>query len=391
MFTGINESSPYARELRKRFPFLKFSREIEKEFIASYRRLVTPRFRIAVITGFILIVTFDVMDRIILPGDMVRWTSIVRFGVIFPVLALAGISTYIKKLRDRIMPFIISAALVAGFGTVSIFLINYHNAFLVRYESLILTTAIVYFVAGLLFRVTIICCGATMAAYVIGSAATGVEPSLIVSSGIFLFLMNIIGAGGCYIIERAIRANYLQRKILQDMAERDGLTGIFNRHTFDVNYPRLWRQAARDGKTVAIMMVDVDHFKRYNDTYGHLEGDACLKRIADVLAGFVRRPLDMAARYGGEEFIVLWYDAEAGRARELSEQCRAGVESLSIRHAASGVSDFVTVSAGTAIAVPRREDDPEGLVRAADTALYAAKGQGRNRVVIADGGRESES
>ncbi|MBN2159605.1 MAG: diguanylate cyclase [Spirochaetes bacterium] len=383
MFTGINESSPFARELRGRFPFLKFSPEIEREFIASYRRLILPRVRIALVTAFILIITFDVMDRLLHPLHMVSLTSLVRFGIIFPVLLLGGLVSFIKALRAYIMPAIVVSVLVAGLGTIYIFLINYHFAFHVRYESLILTTAVVYFLTGLLFKTTIICCGTVMAAYLAGCVVTGVDSPLIISSGIFLFLMNIVGAGGCYLIERATRANYLQRRILQDLAERDGLTGIFNRHTFDVSYPRLWRQAARDGKIVAVMMVDVDHFKPFNDTYGHLEGDVCLKRIAEVLAGFVRRPLDMVARYGGEEFIAVWYDTDADRARELSEQCRAGVESLGISHATSGVSEFVTVSAGTAIAVPRRQDRPEDLLRAADTALYEAKGRGRNRAVIA--------
>jgi diguanylate cyclase (GGDEF)-like protein len=371
-----------ARQLIRQFPFMKFSRGLEREFRKSYSKLIIPRFRIAVVSGFILILTFEAVDRLSGTHAIVTAASVIRLGIILPGLAIAGAATYIKKLREHIMPFILMAVLLAGLGIVGVFLVNYHGSGRVRYESLMLITAIVYFVTGLLIRMTVVCSLSVMFAYVIGCVVTGVNAELTLYSSVYLTLMNIIGAGGCYIIELTIRSNYLQRKNLRYLAEHDGLTGIYNRHTFNETYIRLWRQAARDGKAIAVMMVDVDFFKLYNDTYGHLEGDRCLQKIAAVLAQYVRRPLDIVSRYGGEEFVVVWYDAVERRAHEMSEEFRAGIEALGIRHRTSKACESVTVSVGCAMETPFPGGEPEELINRADTALYRAKRKGRNRVVF---------
>ncbi len=383
---GKNLSTlPYNRELRKGFPLLLFSRKIEEEFRKSYCRLIRPQFIISILAGFILITAFELMDRVFIPHDRQVWTTIIRFGILLPVMILGGITAFIRRFQSAILPFVFLASLVAGLGIVAIFHINYHYASYVRYESLILTTAIVYFVTGLLFRMTIACAGTVLIAYLAVSIMTGVDTMIIVSSGFFLVLMNMIGIGGCYIVERAIRSNYLQRKILKDMAEHDGLTGIYNRHTFNESYGRLWRQAARDRKLMAVIMLDVDYFKLYNDTYGHLEGDRCLIEIAGTLPRHERRPLDLVARFGGEEFVLVLYDTDERHVREASEQIRTGIAGLRIEHRNSTVQPYVTVSVGSAIMVPDQTMEPHELIRQADNALYRAKGQGRNRVVIADG------
>ncbi len=377
-------TSPYAAELRKGFPFLLFSGRIESEFRKSYCKLIRPQFIIALIAAFILIVAFEIMDHVFIPSGRVIWTTIVRFGVILPVVVASGLASMVKRFQSAIFPLIFVSSLVAGLGIVAIFHINYHNAGYIRYESLILTTAIVYFLSGLLFRMSLACCGLVMAAYFTTAILTGVSGSVIASSGLFLVLMNVIGTGGCYIIERAIRSNYLHRKILKEMAEHDGLTGIYNRHTFNENYGRLWRQAARDRKAVAVIMIDVDHFKPYNDNRGHLAGDRCLIQIAGALARYERRPLDIVARFGGEEFIVVLYDTDTDHVRDASEQIRAGIAGLRIEHGSSDAGPFVTVSVGSAIMVPGPATEPQELIRLADEALYRAKGLGRNRVVMSD-------
>jgi diguanylate cyclase (GGDEF)-like protein len=377
-----NLSSPYDRELQKGFPFLVFSREIEKEFRESYCVLIKPRFRIALMAGFILIITFELMDHVFIPHDWVIWTTMVRFGIILPVLVLSGIATYMNRFQSAILPFVFASAFVAGMGIIAIFLINYHHSAYIRYESLILTTAIAYFVSGLLFRMNIACAASVMITYFAVSLITGVDIPLIVSSGLFLLLMNMIGVGGNYIIERAIRSNYLHRKILKNMAEHDGLTGIYNRHTFNESYGRLWRQAIRDRKAVAVIMIDVDHFKLFNDTHGHLAGDRCLILIAGALSRHERRPLDIVARYGGEEFVTVLYDTDEDHVRKTSDRIRASIEGLRIEHGSSDAGEHVTVSVGSAIIVPGTTIEPQELIRMADEALYRAKSLGRNRVVI---------
>lgn len=375
-------SSPYARQLKTGFPFLRFSRELEREFRESYGSLVIPRIRIALIIAILIIIFYEIIDRAFLPPERLYWTSLIRFGILFPVMAVSWALTLVKSFHRRIVNFILAPALIAGLGIMVILVINYGHGYDARYHSLMLATTIVYFLSGLLFRTSLVFLFAVMVFYVTGAVIAGADMSILVARSVFLFWMNLIGASGCYLIERATRVNFLQRKILQEISERDGLTGIYNRLAFDTTLARLWGQAVRDRKCMALMMADVDHFKLYNDAHGHIEGDECLKRIARTMEGYARRPFDSASRYGGEEFVLLWYDAEESFVREMADRFREEVESLGIPHETSPVSGVVTVSAGCALVMPGADEGPEKLIRVADEALYRAKEEGRNRVVF---------
>ncbi|MBD5803540.1 Phytochrome-like protein cph2 [Azoarcus sp. Aa7] len=161
----------------------------------------------------------------------------------------------------------------------------------------------------------------------------------------------------------------------------DGLTGIANRRTFDATLSREWRRSARSGAPIALMVVDVDCFKQFNDAYGHQVGDECLKAVARALAGNTRRPVDLVARYGGEEFAVVLPDTDAQGAAIVAESMRRAVEALAITHRHSTAARVVTVSVGIAVTSPERSDDGgfATLVARADEALYRAKRDGRNR------------
>src|SRR5690348_1278459 len=132
------------------------------------------------------------------------------------------------------------------------------------------------------------------------------------------------------------------------------------------------QQALRDRRSLAVLLIDVDHFKAYNDRYGHQAGDQALRRVAQVVKGFARRPLDIAARYGGEEFVVALFDFSTGGVRELADQLRKAIHALSITHEESLTASFVTASIGVAIVCPRLGRSPEGAVQIADEALYSA-------------------
>ncbi|MDI3305968.1 MAG: diguanylate cyclase [Acetobacteraceae bacterium] len=163
------------------------------------------------------------------------------------------------------------------------------------------------------------------------------------------------------------------------MAATDSLTGLANRRQFDLNLDREWRQAARDGTPLALLLLDADGFKSFNDCYGHQEGDQVLRSISACIRDTVRRPADAGARYGGEEFAVLLPDTDAARALAVAEHLRVAVQALGIPHAGSP-NGQVTVSIGVATAWPHAEERPAVLVREADAALYEAKQGGRNRV-----------
>ena len=166
---------------------------------------------------------------------------------------------------------------------------------------------------------------------------------------------------------------------LQRLSASDALTGIANRRYFDEHIPREWRRARRNASSVALMMCDVDHFKLFNDTYGHQAGDECLRRVAGAIATSLDRGSDLAARYGGEEFVVVLCETTIGGALIVAEKIRHAVHALNIPHAASSLGR-VTLSIGLAAAVPELDDPSDNLIAIADKALYDAKHGGRDRV-----------
>ena len=174
-----------------------------------------------------------------------------------------------------------------------------------------------------------------------------------------------------------------QSDILRAMAYVDGLTGLPNRRYFDEEFRNEWRRGQRSGLPLAVMIFDVDFFKRYNDHYGHQEGDLCLKKVAKFLCAFPGRGHDRVARYGGEEFTCLLPECDQDGGRSKAEVIRSGIEALKIPHIDSSVSDYVTVSIGLAAMIPHPNRSPEALLAQADVALYQAKRAGRNRVMVA--------
>ncbi len=173
---------------------------------------------------------------------------------------------------------------------------------------------------------------------------------------------------------------------LQELATSDGLTGLANRRKFDEALVQTWHQCLRDQKPISIIIIDVDHFKIYNDIYGHQAGDDCLKRLSDILRNghFTRRPGDLIARYGGEEFVVILYGTPEKYAVRISESICHIIKDMKIPHKGTKVfgSNVVTVSLGVATEIPAMGTTPQGLFEKADKALYMAKNSGRNKVEI---------
>lgn len=198
------------------------------------------------------------------------------------------------------------------------------------------------------------------------------------------------------VIERQERIGFLQGLLLEHesserqrlnlqlerLAQQDGLTHIANRRHFDDSLAREWDRARRDGSMLALLFIDVDYFKPYNDTYGHAAGDECLVALGQVLADAARRPGDVAARYGGEEFVVILPGTDLVGAREVAERIQAEMTALALPHAGSQVAHYVTVSIGVAAAVPGPGEPAQVLLDAADKAVYLAKRGGRNRIVV---------
>ncbi|WP_123039549.1 diguanylate cyclase domain-containing protein [Cohnella candidum] len=172
-------------------------------------------------------------------------------------------------------------------------------------------------------------------------------------------------------------------EILHELSFMDGLTGISNRRHFDEVLSKEWGRAQRGScdSPLSLLLLDIDYFKKYNDTYGHQMGDECLRKVASLLQAVVGRSTDLVARYGGEEFALILPDTDSAGAQKVGEKLRAAMEREAIPHAGSKVSGVVTLSIGAATFLPNAEDTPEQLIARADGALYEAKTTGRNRVL----------
>lgn len=173
------------------------------------------------------------------------------------------------------------------------------------------------------------------------------------------------------------RANVL----LERLSNSDGLTGIPNRRYFDYMFKKLLASGTRLSIPISLLLMDIDNFKLYNDTYGHLAGDDCLKLISGAIHDTIKRESDFIARYGGEEFVIVLFGVEPKTAAELAENIREHIFGLKIPHSASPVSDWVTVSIGVVSCVPEPSVSPEIMIDRADKALYTAKSHGKNQVV----------
>jgi len=234
---------------------------------------------------------------------------------------------------------------------------------------------------GLLFRMALATCVAMLIGFGVG-AALWLPADAALKYVITMSIATLIGAVAFRDAEIMARTQFLEGKLLDELLERDPLTGLKNRRSFDEHLQRVWMQALRDDRMVAVLMIDADDFKRFNDTYGHQAGDEALRRIGGVLREFGRRPLDLAARYGGEEFALIMNHVSVEHANKVAEQLRAAVAGLGIVHSAARAAAIVTLSVGVAVCKPALGRTPHGLVGLADEALYAAKAAGRNRVVV---------
>lgn len=167
---------------------------------------------------------------------------------------------------------------------------------------------------------------------------------------------------------------------LQELSHHDGLTGVPNRRWLDATLEKEWKRALREEKPLSIMITDIDFFKNYNDSLGHLQGDSCLKGVAECIRRSIRRPADFMARYGGEEFMVVLPDTTSKGAQSVAVLIQYNLERSDIAHPASTISDRITVSTGIATATPSADSNPQDLVALADKMLYQAKNKGRNRI-----------
>ena len=375
---------------------LRFTPSLERQFRAFLHDQTVRQARIALVVSVGVFFLFGGVDHVLFPdlaGEMWRLRYLV-LGPVFMVLAGVSFTGWGQKyLLELILVILWSAtAGIVGFMAIT----SAHDPQL-YYGGLLLTVVVCYIFFGLRLPEAALIGWGIVALYVAGERLLiGSDRVHLLNNTLGLAATNLLGMVGAYIMERQHRKVFLQSLMierekqqlekanarLKELSYEDGLTGIANRRHFDERLQEEWVRALRHAYPLTVLMLDVDHFKAYNDSEGHQAGDECLRRIGGLLSHFAQRPGDLAARYGGEEFVLVLSGTTGGDAWEVAQRVRHEVMELRIPHPASSAAGVITVSVGVASTVPSPGESPGALVAAADRALYAAKASGRNCVFM---------
>lgn len=378
-----NYGSPYGEQLKRGFRGLRFDGLLEKDFRDFYTGQNLPRARLSGLIGLTLVLAVTCID-LLLSASAGGTLNTLRLGILCPLLVILGVAISLPGAQRYYTEVVAVGVTLIGFVVTYIAHLGALAGSSYVLAGLVLVVLYGCLFLGLLFNVAVTIAGVLIAAHFVTGIVVGLPFDVLYYSTAILGGAAVIGGISTYNLEHALRTNFLEKGVLNELAERDGMTGLYNRRIFDDYVERLWRQSRREGTGVAVIFVDLDFFKLYNDLYGHQAGDDCLKRIAKCIARGAKRPFDFAARYGGEEFVLVLYGPPDDYARTVPEQIRRDVLDLGIPHAGSQAAKHVTVSVGLALAKPGTSRSLMGAIQAADEALYQAKREGRNRVVCKD-------
>jgi diguanylate cyclase (GGDEF)-like protein len=373
---------------------LRFAPETEAEFATYFiqRSLPRARWATAIYLALVAVVTAINMRGSMAPlaEELQQPIYLLRLGVACPALVLILAATVIPELQRHYQWITATAVIVTGMSVMFISGIAAANGQPQFQMGDVLVVVYATLFLGLLARPVVIVASALMLSFIgIGwYIGVGIEHLIFASSVVFATtLMSVLSA---LRMERLLRANFIENRLLNDIAERDGLSGLYNRRMFDNLTTRLWSQAQRNRDALQVILVDIDQFKAYNDLYGHQAGDTCIRRVASIIARAAKRPFDFCARYGGEEFALVLYAPSGNDPTSVPEQIRREIVALDIPHANADGTRMLTVSIGSATAQSDTKRSLAGLIQTADEALYRAKKLGRNRVLHVDSS-ESET
>jgi diguanylate cyclase (GGDEF)-like protein len=366
--------SPYALELQRSGLFLRFAPALEKEYSIAHLRRV--RLRVRVWFSFVLVV------RIMFEFSQVRHTGALSDASLIQLFLLLPCSVFLAyvgwgRLYERIYLQVSTFLMPLFYGLISaLVVLAIASDQFEQFAAFTVAVIAMHFFAGLKFREALLTNLFVLTCFCLSAHVFGLPPIVLVRCLGVLIVTSVLVAIVYRDVEKATRREFLEQALIGQMLTRDSLSGLMNRRTFDEHLPRVWLYALRQRCAIAVCMIDVDHFKRYNDAFGHQAGDVALSRIGALIQEFARRPLDLAARYGGEEFSVILCDVSPEYVEDLAERLRQRIQ------AAADPESGLTVSIGAAIVTPSADRTPQGAVQLADEALYEAKRAGRNRVVV---------
>ncbi len=358
------------------------SRAFDREFRQYYVERALPVTRVALALLFVFYFVVGALDAALMPLAFVENAMPVRiFAMVIPPAAALG-GTFLFRKRPW-LPYLIAAVVfVVGLSAVLVGVIATRTGAEMEFWAVTYTTFNAYLVLGLTLRQSAVVGWLIFFAYLAVGIAQGAPLAALTYGGLVLGFANLAGTYVSYLLERNARQIFDNKRELIRLARTDDLTGLFNRRTFDEHLRKVWKQARRDKTRIAVIVADIDHFKLYNDCYGHQKGDECIKDVADVLANSVDRPLDLVARYGGEEFVIVLYDPTESFLESFVRSLCKKVVDLDIDHKAAEDVATLTLSIGAAITDASGSVTGEQLIRQADDALYEAKSQGRNQAIV---------
>jgi diguanylate cyclase (GGDEF)-like protein len=377
--TAQSDSTPSERSIVARLQLRFPDADLEQQFLLNYRTAARPWIRVSLVVALSTVLGFTVIDHWLLVGPRLARPDIWRFGLQLPLVLIMMVLTTPRLYLRWYQPAIQAAAPLFGVGTVLMAVEATPAQLPLVAARLLLAAFYFYFMLGLTFkaalRTNLLLIGAYAAAAVWGAIA----PSVASYSLFVLLCANLIGGAGCYALEYANRVAFLERRRLAEVATHDGLTGLLNRAALEEQARSLWQHAQVARLPVSVMLIDIDHFKAYNDRYGHQAGDRCLQEVAAAIRSAARRrPLDVVARYGGEEIIAILVDGDRADAVSAAGRVLRAVADLGIAHDGSTTRPYLTVSIGVTTVRPGGDYSHEHAVRRADIALYAAKEHGRD-------------
>jgi diguanylate cyclase (GGDEF)-like protein len=373
-----SEQSLVSRVLAQGYGRLLFPEPLEREFkiehLIASRRWVRMGLLIVLGTS----IGFSIMDHSLINATSAA-RDIVRFGLQAPVLVLALLATLQQFYVTWYPRAMLMGGPVFGIGTVLLTALAPPEHAALLGSRIVLFIFFYFFMSGLRLKKTLagnlLVLLALIACGVIGT----VKAEIALYLSFALVFAIVVGAAGAYALEHANRTSFLERRLLVEIAELDGLTRLLNRQTFEARVRSIWHRAMAQDCPVSVMMVDVDHFKLYNDHYGHQAGDECLRSVAAAVRNAIGvRQGDLVARYGGEEIIAVLVALTPEEASRTAQRIVREVAALDIPHASALQHSRVSVSVGAATQQPSLSSSYDAIMRLADTALYTAKQQGRN-------------
>ncbi len=374
--------SHYAAELLKQPERTRFSTPVEAEYRRSTLRENRTLVRLACTLALVLLGLHA--------GEVIAGSGSFGSLFLFPVVLMSSaVLTWLAWSRGFERHYLPWAEVLVPIRNCLLAVQAIHIAAAGGIENLMLLPMLLigpFYFLGLHYRTALATAVLTLASMAGAVVVFHLPPAVAMRGGVLLIVSAVTLGFAAWQVEKRSRRSFLETRIVAELAQQDALTWTKNRRVFDEYLPRLWRQAASDARSLALLVIDVDHFKAYNDRYGHQAGDVVLRQVALAIQRQVRRPLDLVARYGGEEFAAILYDTDCAGARHTAECMRRAVEELAIEHRASLSAAVLTISVGVAVVMPTTARNASGALQMADEALYQAKAKGRNRVELMDEG-----